>query len=72
MSYAETFVTLPVSTADGDEELDLPAHKVLLMRGNAKRTSITYKDGDSIERANVPLAIAEVREMVRRGMVEWD
>ena len=72
MSYRETFVTLPVTTTQGDdEELTVSAHKVKTIRGGAKLTTLTYEDGDTIARATVPLGAKEVREMVLAAMVDW-
>lgn len=71
MSYRETFVTLPVTTTEGDEEITLPAHKVKIIRGGAKVTTLTYEDGDTIARASVPLGAKEVRERVLAAMVDW-
>lgn len=70
-SYAETFVTLPIISEDGEEELTIPATKVQTMRGNAKRTMLTYKDGETVMRATVPRAVTEVRTEVLAKMTDF-
>lgn len=70
-TYAETFVTLPVTTEDGDEELTIPATKVQAIRGNAKRTALTYKDGELVTRVTVPLGAAEVWAIVKPRMLDF-
>jgi hypothetical protein len=71
MSYRETFVTLPVTSQSGDEELTIPAHKVQAIRGNAKSAIVTYKDGETIERVAVALSVVEVRTLVMEAMTDW-
>lgn len=71
MSYRETFVTLPVTTRDGEEELTVSAFKITAIRGGAKSTTVTYEDGDQTARIVVPLPASEVRERVMGKMTEW-
>lgn len=70
-SYAETFVTLPVTSDEGEEELTIPATKVQAIRGNAKRTTLTYKDGELVTRVTVPLGAAEVWLLVKPRMTDF-
>jgi hypothetical protein len=70
-TYAETFVTLPVTADDGEEELTIPATKVQAIRGNAKRTTLTYRDGETVARVTVPLGAAEVWALVKPRMVDF-
>ncbi len=70
-TYKETFVTFPVTTAQGDEELTISAHKVKTLRGNKRQTVVTYEDGERIERVTVPEAVDVVRSRVMSGLVDW-
>ena len=69
-TYRDTFITLPVVAEDSDE-LTLSAHKVQTIKGNAKQTTLTYKDGETTERAIIALPVAEVRRVVLAAMTDW-